>query len=637
MLFKLPLKLASLYSAIIVPVFVSCLEIGPPEAFGQKPDALAPMTNEQSMRAEQAHKALFDTPVGAAERARLTAHVRKNLPSGATCGPIRRKNLIDDYVFDRMERDRVPHACLSTDEEFLRRVTLDLTGQIPDADPVREFVKDRQPDKRERVIDSLIGSEMCVDRWTYYYTALFHLSRGGLGSGVDLFNLWLREQFKSNRPYDQMIRDMLTMSGKYNALGQAGTSFYLINNVYEKEFVMQEDTDDERTVTIFSDFLGMNLSCISCHDGAGHVDKINLWLSRRKREQFWQEAAFLGKTHTVLHGSEFEVNDLGPGYNMREHSIARPPRYGGPPGPAFILTGEKPHPGKDPREEMARLITAHPQFARAAVNRFWDHFMGMGLVEPIDGFDPARLDPRNPPPKPWTIQPSNPELLEALSNDFRSHGYNLRRLFKLITESSAYQLSSDFRGEWKDSYANYYARKLARPLGAEELYDAIVKATEVADNIVKYSGQQNDIAGGGELDFTEKASQRKVKYVMDLSTPEDMAGKELGGVRYWLSAFGLRKGATSPSLLQPMLLMNHDVVKKRITDGHSYLARLLESNPPLSDEKLIEDLFLRTLSRYPHSQEVALLSGQLKSGDRQAAAQDIEWVLLNKLDFIFNY
>ena len=613
--------------ALLVPVaMLECC--GPAIASSDDSKALAPMTNRESMEAGAAHRALFETPVTAAERASLTAQLRKDMPADSPCARIQHHNLIDDFIFGRMARDHVPHACLATDEEFLRRVTLDLTGEIPDSDAVRNFLKDRSPDKRLRLIDSLIGSDAYVDRWTHYFAALFHVGRGNLGPGADLFHMWLEEQLRSNRPFDAWVRDMLTQSGKLNYLGQAAFSYYLSNIVYEKEFVMQEDTNDERTVDIFRDFMGMNISCISCHAGAGHVDKINLWLSKRTREQFWQQSAFLGKTHTVYYSADyFRVDDTGPGYNFKEHSIARPQRWGGPDGPAFLLTGEKPHPSKDPREEMVRLLTSHPQFARATVNRFWAALMGTGLVEPIDGFDLARLDPKNPPPKPWTAQPTNPELLEALAGDFRVHGYDLQRLFRLITQSSAYQLSSDFRSDWKDVYADYYARKLARPLSAEELYDAIVKATGVSDNLVNY-GQEETI---------EKASQVKVKYVMQLSAADDLGAKDLAGVKYWLGAFGMRNANTAPSLLQPMLLMNHDVVKKRVADEHSIVAELLRAIPPLDDEKLIEELYLRTLSRYPRPEEVKLLSQKLNSGDRKAAAEDVEWVLLNKLDFVFNY
>jgi hypothetical protein len=609
-----------------------------------KDPATAPMTNQQSSQTEMAHRELLQTRVTAEDRARLTAHLRGKKPAVAHSEPIRRQNFIDDYIFGRMERDHVPHARLCTDEEFLRRITIDLTGAIPEADTVRAFLKNTRPDKRVRIVDNLIGSPEFVDLWSYYFMSLFHLGRGGLGAGVDLFHLWLREQFRADRPFDEMVRDILTASGKDDSLGQPLFAYYLTNNVYEKEFVMQEDTDDERTITIFRDFLGMNISCISCHDGKGHVDKINLWLAPRTRPQFWKQSAFLGKTHTVLlrgpgggQGAEFEINDWGPGYNVREHSIARPPRSGSDATPTFLLTGERAEPGRDSRDELARILTANPQFARATVNRFWAHFMTVGLVDPPDTFDLARLDPRRPPPKPWTIQPSDPGLLEALAADFRSHGYSLRHLMRTIVTSSAYQLSSEFDGEWKDNWASYYARKLARPLSAEELYDSVLRATGVTDPIIKYSGAQNNIIGGKpEEDHADKDSQQKAQRIIELSTTDDLGGDSLKGLRYWLSAFGLRKQVL-PSLLEPVLMMNHEVIKRRISDKDGLVARLLCEDPNIGPEKLIEELYLTVLSRYPRPDEVRELESSLWGMDRRAAAEDMEWVLLNKLEFLFNY
>jgi hypothetical protein len=602
------------------------------------------MSAEQSRQTEAAHRALLQVPITAEDRARLTARLRGAKSVRIHTAPIHHQNFIDDHIFGRIERDHVPHAPLCTDEEFLRRVMLDLTGVIPDAARVTAFIADARSDKRSRVIDELLNSEAYLNRWSYYFTALFHLGRGGLGAGVDLFHLWLREQFRVDRPFDEMVQEILTASGKNDSLGEPQFAYYLTNNVYEKEFVMQEDTDDERTITIFRDFLGMNISCISCHDGAGHVDKINLWLAGRTRRQFWQQSAFLGKTHTVLlrgpgggQGAEFQINDWGPGYNMREHSIARPPRYGGDSAPAFLLTGESAKSRLDPRDELARILTSSPQFARATVNRFWAHFMTVGLVDPPDAFDLARLDPRRPPPKPWLLQPSDPELLEALAADFRTHGYSLRRLMRLIATSSAYQLSSEFDGEWRDAWATYYARKLARPLQAEELYDSIVKATGVADPIVKYSGAQNNIVGGSaDQDHADKESQQKAGRLIELSSTDDLGGDDLKSLRYWLSAFGLRKQAP-PSLLQPVLMMNHEVVKRRIGDKNGLIAKLFSADPNISPSKVIEALYLAVLSRLPRAEEVQLLKARMKGADPRTATEDIEWALLNKLEFLFNY
>jgi hypothetical protein len=208
---------------------------------------------------------------------------------------------------------------------------------------------------------------------------------------------------------------------------------------------------------------------------------------------------------------------------------------------------------------------------------------------------------------------------------------------RAIVASSTYQLSSEFDGEWKDSWASYYARKLARPLSAEELYDSVVRATGVSDPIVKYSGAQNNIIGGKpEEDHADKESQQKAQRIIVLSTTDDLGGDGLKSLRYWLSAFGLRKQVL-PSLLEPVLMMNHEVIKRRISDKDGLVARLLCEDPNIGPEKLIEELYLTVLSRYPRQDEIRELEGGLWGMDRRTAAEDMEWVLLNKLEFLFNY
>src|SRR5213078_3983439 len=117
---------------------------------------------------------------------------------------------------------------------------------------------------------------------------------------------------------------------------------------------------------------------------------------------------------------------------------------------------------ENPRLALARMVTSHPQFRRAAVNILWGKLMTVAFVEPYNGFDLMRLDPKNPPPAPWTLQPTNPELLQTLAEDFRDHNYSIQRVIKTIMKSSTYQLSTSFPGQWSDAYAPYYARKLAR-------------------------------------------------------------------------------------------------------------------------------------------------------------------------------
>ncbi len=145
--------------------------------------------------------------------------------------------------------------------------------------------------------------------------------------------------------------------------------------------------------------------------------------------------------------------------------------------PAYLFNGGGvPSSGEDYRAALARYVTADPQFARAAVNYVWAHLFQIGIVDPPDQFDPMRLDPKNPPPAPWTLQPSNPDLLNSLANHFVASGYDLRALMREITNSETYQLSSQYNGTWDPSNQQLFARKLVRRLWPEEIHDAVVQA-----------------------------------------------------------------------------------------------------------------------------------------------------------------
>src|SRR5262249_16829082 len=156
--------------------------------------------------------------------------------------------------------------------------------------------------------------------------------------------------------------------------------------------------------------------------------------SRKKRADFYRNASFLGHSRYLMYwedgkpqSGEFLIDDQNPAYDTKGKSMIRVPRFGGPNSPAFILTGEEPKTGVPFREELGRMLTAHRQFARATVNLFWAKLMGFGIVEPFDEFDLARQEPKDVPAG-WQLQPSHPELLEALAKDFSEHGYSIRHL-----------------------------------------------------------------------------------------------------------------------------------------------------------------------------------------------------------------
>lgn len=623
------------------------MTVGRTLILGSMPLLLAAFASEERKAKPAGHP---ETPVSQREeKGALTDAVSRQLPTSRLI-PVKRRNYIDDYIFGSMERDRIPHAPLASDQEFLRRIYLDLTGRILDSADVRKFLADENSKKRDKLIDSLIEPERYafqeedpfVDRWTYWLNDLFGNSGGELGTpGRNIFYDYIRASLRLNIPYNEMVEEMLTASALTN--WYSGPSNFLIRFHVDDATgnqIHHEDTCDEIAIGTGRILLGVSLECVSCHDGANHLEKINLWLSQRKRVEVWRQAAFFSNL-TIYRPpprrQEFTLVENGRGYDAEAmpipartgydttaDSVVRMKRQKADVFPSFILTGEQPAKGEPMRRAFARILLSHPQFARATVNWIWAELMGVGIVDPPYAFDFARQDPKQPPPAPWTVQPSHPELLDRLAQDFRDHKFDLRYIIKLIVKSSAYQLSSRFDGEWKPEYARYFARHFVRRLSAEELVDAISQAT----------GLFPEIPIGG--------SNVKVKYVMQTRSPEDLGGKGLSEIQRFLGSFGQNnrsRGVKSleGNIVQASLLLNSKVVKDRVKAvPGSRLDKLLRQEPPVSNEDLVDELFLSTLSRYPLPGEKRVAVDQIQKY-RTQGAEDVAWALINKLDFIFNY
>ncbi|MBI1790717.1 MAG: DUF1549 domain-containing protein [Acidobacteria bacterium] len=590
--------------------------------------AQQPLVHPQD-QVDAAHRAIYQRKEDKKQAvSALTREVSAARP-GAAAGKVARSNFIDEHVFGRMERDRIPHAPPASDEEFARRAWLDATGRIPPYEELTAFLGDADPNKREKLVDKLVASDGFVDKWTYYFEDLFR-SGQRMGPGLNLFHYWVREWLKLDRPYNEVVTDLLTGAGK-TSFSSPGGLYFARDFVKAKDdpetpealdLVNIPDTVDEFTVTYSKVFLGLNLACISCHDGKGHLEKVNVFLAGKKREDFFRQAGFFGKTRQIMnweHGyqanTEYTVDDLAPGYDTRAESILRIPRSGGSGKPRFLLSGEEPRPGRNERDELARLLTGHIQFSRAFANRVWAELMGFGIVEPVDEFDLARYDRRRVP-KDWTLQPSNPELLDALAADFQQNQYSFRKLVRRIMTSSAYQLSSQFPGEWREPYAAYYARKFVRMLGAAELHDAIVSATARPG---AFSSGNQKVPMAQQMSEPKKADARVQGFmkVFGQSNRDEMPKK------------------TAPSALQAMLLMQSKVVTERVLAMNgSRVEQLLAATA--DDRELLERLYLTTLSRRP-------AAGERETGlralakDRRRGAENLQWALINSPEFLFNY
>jgi hypothetical protein len=284
--------------------------------------------------------------------------------------------------------------------------------------------------------------------------------------------------------------------------------------------------------------------------------------------------------------------------------------------PAFILSGERPAASESPRAAYARILTAHPQFARATVNYVWKEMFGLGIVEPADSFDLLRQDAATLAPGA-TLQPTHPLLIMKLADSFRSSGYDIRALLKTITVSNAYQLSGRYTaGEWNELWTPYYARHYPRRMLAESVADAVARATGVALPRFNINGLSIDRA-------------------MQLPDPTEPRG----GFAQFLNAFGRGDRDTTDrsregSIVQALGMLNDPFVVTRVRSSNNSLVQrtLAATRDPGT---IADELYIATLSRRPTATERAAAIAQLSSGDLTRNAEDLQYALLNRLEFLY--
>ncbi len=535
-----------------------------------------------------------------------------------------------------VDRHIVPQTELSTDAEFLRRLHLDMTGRLPDVAVTRKFLADKDPAKRAKAIDAIfpvlpvsgmrsVDQAPFLDRWTYYFCDLF---RNGqlLQEGINTFYDFIYKSFTLNVPYDEFVRDMITAKA-VSTWADGASNMIARSHVFEGDGYQMnhEDTADEIAINTTKLFLGVNIECISCHDGARHLEKVNLYLSQRKRAEMWRQASFFGKTFidpSYGRFPHFQVKDTRKGYDLTTRSSLRPPRdKSADVTPTFLLSGEKALPGEPPRVAYARLLTTHPQFARATVNLIWAELMGQGIVDGPFDFDLARQDPKNPPPAPWTVQPTHPELLDALAADFREHGHDLRRLMKTILNSRAYQLSGKAAKGWSASTDRPFGRRVVRRMSAEQAWDAISSVVGVPQS------------------YKVTYADKKAANVMQTRSPQDVEKADKAVFKV-VQSFGqcdryAIEATRKPTMVQAALLMNDKAVRdkvKAVKGGR--LDALLHAEPVKSNADIVTELYLAALSRMPQDGELAM-GVELLREYREQGAEDLVWVLINRLDFLF--
>lgn len=557
--------------------------------------------------------------VGALDAA---GQARRRAVGKPSSGGLSEANFIDTHISAKLKTAGITPAAVAKDEEFLRRVTVDLTGAIPTAVEAEAFFADTRTDKRARKIDELLASDAFVDRWTMWYGDLIQnvqvsdaVRQYYLGRNAHY--LWIKDSIRSGKPYDAMVREDLAGEGNNFTSGVVN---YIVRQLQNNG--PPQDTYDNLAAHSAEKFLGIPMLCISCHSGPGHLELVNIYLRGKTREDFWKMAAFFSRTG--IRGSrytdpanpnanviQFDVSTLPNGtYRLNTTDGNKTPRApaAGQPNtvtPAFLLTGEQPKAGEPYRVAYGRMLTADRQFARATVNYLWKEMFGRGIVEPVNSFDLARL----------SSQASHPELLEALADDFIANGYSLRALLRTIAMSNTYQLSAFYSGTHPD--ASYFARRSPRRLSAEALFDAVIIATAVPSPL--------PVNGLGT-----------VNKAMQLADPLD--ARRAPSSRF-LDNFGRGNRddvarTNDAAISQALAMMNDPIVTTRVRrTNNSTVSKVLAST---SDPGAITDqLYLATLSRRPTAFERQTAIDYLRAGTLAERAEDLQFVLINSLEFLF--
>ena len=492
-------------------------------------------------------------------------------------------NYIDEHIDAKLKRLKIQPSEVADDSTFVRRVYIDLIGIPPTPEEARDFIEDPEKSrlKRIRLIDNLMKRTEFVDHWTLKWGDLLQSNRKYLGEkGTWAFRQWIRDQIATNRPYDQVVRELVTSTG--STYQNPAANFFRVNKDPKEAM--------EKTSQLF---LGVRMTCAQCHDHP---------FERWTQNQYFQLSAFFAAVG-VKPGFDSDEQIV---YLKRDDNTVKHPKTGRVVEPEYLIatTGAPPLSAEeDRRRGLAQWLTSkdNPFFARAITNRIWSYFFGRGIIDPVDDIRAS-----NPP--------INEPLLAALADDFVKQGYDLQHVIRTIANSRAYQ-TSIATNEWNADDETNFSRFLPRRLTAESMLDAMTVATgsrpefdEVPPDFTAQQLPDPHVGKGGFLDMfgrPERESACECERRSDMSLP------------------------------QAMSLVNGPTLAEAIADPEGRIAEAILAGKP--DRELIEELYLGALSRLPTPGEMDNALTYLRQGEgRAAGAQDILWALVNSNAFLFN-
>jgi len=507
---------------------------------------------------------------------------------------------VDKLIRQSWSDNEIRPSVVASDEEWVRRVYLDLVGHIPTLEQTKKFLGSRERNKRAALIDELLASPDFVDNWTTIWTNLSigrQTPRRTSREGMENF---YRSAFSENRPWNKVVYDLISAEGHYEENGAVN---FLLAQMTARDKGVQATAKTARL------FMGVQVQCTQCHN-----HPFNKW----KQDQFWEFNSFFRQARRIDH----RKLDPDTGRMVDDYSeLVNRPNVDGPvyfekrsglmqvAYPIFEGTEVDPGPDTNRREMLAKLVTAvdesalsssekRPMIADAMVNRLWGHFFGFGFTRPVDDMGPHQL-------------PSHPRVLDLLSVEFTKNDFNVKELMRWICNTEAYSLTSQFGPKNKiDNPAigemPLFSHVYVKQMNAEQLFDSLLIATNAHK-----SGEKN----------AEKSNERRQQWL-----------------RQFVQAFDTDENDESTSfngsIPQALMMMNGQLMRNAISaEQGSFLHSVLSNSD--NDVNKIRTLYLTALNRRPNGRELKAAQQLFaNSPDRLTGYQDLFWALLNSNEVI---
>ena len=508
------------------------------------------------------------------------------------------RNRVDEHVFSKLKLFRQNPAKISDDLTFLRRVSLDITGSLPEPETAKSFLIDERQDKRSRLVEKLLKSKEYANYWALKWADLLRVEEKTLDpKGVKKTFTWLSEMIQQGKPLDQFAREILCAMGSTYENPPANFYRALRSPVDRAEAVSQV-------------FIGTRINCAKCHNHpfenvrqedyyrfAAIFDAIDYEIIENKKKDGYDKHRFVGE----------QIVKLVPIKDMDQKKVLKDPRTKERPVPGFL--DSDPIQSFDHRlDELASWITSHSRFAKVQANRIWSNLMGQPLIDPVD--DVRETNPA-----------SNPQLIDFLANELINNGFDQRELIRLIANSATYQLSSDPEGVLDVGTEQNFARAKVMRYPAEVVIDAAHQSMSVKAEFSDTSKSNKAISMPGvESVHLSNKPHHEDRFLKVFGKPARLTNSD-------------SERSNETTLAQVFELTAGETINGIIEEEGNRIGQLIEQDK--DDLEIIDELYWAVLTRPPSAAEwTMMLSYVSLAENRRSAMEDVSWGLLNAKEFL---